>query len=220
MIFIEPSDTADFRMRIFNADGSEAQMCGNGIRCVGKYVYDKGYTDRTDLLIETRAGLRSLKLELQDGRVRAATVQMGRAVTGEEAEITAAGRMVKYLPVDVGNPHAVVFVHDAERVPLEELGPAMEHHEAFPGGVNAEFVQVLSDRELRMRVWERGSGITMACGTRACASTAAAVKKGFCQPEQPILVHLDGGTLEILVHGDGSVVMTGPARTVYEGEAE
>ena len=226
MIWISPSEIADFKMRIFNADGSEAKMCGNGIRCVGKYVYDKGYTDRTKLTIETLSGIRTLKLEVKDGAVASVTVDMGQAVTEEEMELSldvgldagAEAKRITCMPVSMGNPHAVTFVEDAEAVPLEKLGPAVEKHPEFPGGVNAEFVQVLGENKLRMRVWERGSGVTLACGTGACASAAAAVKKGFCRPGEPVYVQLDGGTLAIRIQPDSTVFMTGPAEFVYEGE--
>ena len=218
MIFIGPSEKADFSMRIFNADGSEAKMCGNGIRCVGKYVYDKGYTDKTTLLIETLSGVKTLRLHLRQGKVDTVTVSMGKAVVSAPKTLEVAGAAVELVPVSVGNPHAVVFVENAEAAPVTTLGPLLEQHPAFPGGVNAEFVQVLSPRELRMRVWERGSGVTMACGTGACASTAAAVSRGFCTPDTPITVRLDGGALEITVAPDGGITMTGPAAFICEGE--
>ena len=218
MIYISPSRAADFKMRIFNADGSEAKMCGNGIRCVGKYVYDKGYTDKTSLTIETLSGIRDLKLHIRKGKVRTVTVDMGKAIAGDETVLPGRADRVEYVPVSVGNPHAVIFVEDISSVPLETMGPSIEKHPAFPGGVNVEFVQLIADQKLRMRVWERGSGITMACGTGACASAAAAVKKGLCRAEEPITVDLDGGSLDITVAENGSVLMTGPAEFVYEGE--
>ena len=218
IITISPSDTADFKMRIFNADGSEAMMCGNGIRCVGKYVYDKGYTDKTELLIETRSGVKTLRLEVRCGKVRRVAVDMGRAVVSEDLTLEIEGISVTVTPVNVGNPHAVCFVPDADDVPLGEIGPKIEKHPAFPGGVNAEFVSLTADGGLRMRVWERGSGITMACGTGACASAAAAVSKGLCRAGERIPVLLDGGTLDIEVSRDFAVTMTGPAEFVYEGE--
>ncbi|MBQ6549900.1 MAG: diaminopimelate epimerase [Lachnospiraceae bacterium] len=220
MIYISPSETADFKMRIFNADGSEAKMCGNGIRCVGKYVYDKGYTDRTRLTVETLSGIKKLDLTVRAGKVKSAAVDMGEASVGEELTLTVAGETVTGIPVSVGNPHFVIFVEDIEKAPLYTLGPVLEKHEAFPDSVNVEFVEVLSKDQLRMRVWERGSGVTMACGTGACASTAAAVHKSYCRPDTPVAVVLDGGTLTIRVDTDGEVLMTGPAVTVYEGEAE
>ena len=176
MIYISRSSAADFRMRIFNADGSEAAMCGNGIRCVGKYVYDKGYTDRTSLTVETMSGIRTLEMQVRNGRVRSVTVGMGAAEVGDELSVEADGRTVTGTPVSVGNPHFVIFVDDIDEAPLYELGPLIEKHEAFPSGINVEFVQVLAGDRIRMRVWERGSGVTMACGTGACASAAAAVK--------------------------------------------
>ncbi len=218
MIYIAPSKIADFSMRIFNADGSEAKMCGNGIRCVGKYVYDKGYTDKTTLQIETQSGIKTLRLHLRQGKVDRVTVSMGKAETAAAQTLALAGEAVAYVPVSVGNPHAVLFCADAEAAPVEVLGPQIERHPAFPDGVNVEFVQVLSKCELRMRVWERGSGVTMACGTGACASTAAAVSLGYCMPDTPITVRLDGGALEITVAPDNAVTMTGPAAFVYEGE--
>ena len=220
MIYISPSVTADFKMRIFNADGSEAKMCGNGIRCVGKYVYDKGYTDKTHLTIETLSGIRTLDLKIRSGKAAGAAVDMGRAEAGGELTIFVEGEAVTGIPVSVGNPHFVIFVPDIETAPLYTWGPLIEKHAAFPDGVNVEFVQVLGPDRLRMRVWERGSGVTMACGTGACASTAAAVSKGHCRPEEPVSVVLDGGTLEISVDRNGRVRMTGPAESIYEGEAD
>ncbi|MDO4404070.1 MAG: diaminopimelate epimerase [Atopobiaceae bacterium] len=218
MIYIGPSEVADFSMRIFNADGSEAKMCGNGIRCVGKYVYDKGLTTKTSLAIETLSGVKQLELQVEDGVVQSASVDMGVVGVGEDRELTVGDSTFTCTPVSVGNPHAVIFVEDAEAAPVATVGPLIEHHEAFPGGVNVEFVQVLSPSELRMRVWERGSGITMACGTGTCASVAAAASKGLVQAHEPVTVHLDGGDLRIVVGHDGQVTMTGPATIVYEGE--
>ena len=218
MIYISPSSVADFRMRIFNADGSEAKMCGNGIRCVGKYVYDKGYTDKTRLRIETESGIRGLELHLLGNRVRTVSVDMGACRVEPERTCFANGKAFVCIPVSVGNPHAVIFTDQVEKIRLGEIGPLLEHAPSFPGGVNVEFVQVLSETELRMRVWERGSGITMACGTGACASVAAAVAKGFVPAGKPITVCLDGGKLSVCVGKDGSVIMTGPAEFVYEGE--
>jgi len=219
LIYICHSDVADYKMRIFNADGSEAKMCGNGIRCVGKYLHDKGICDKTEIKIETLSGIKTLNLHVYDGKTESVTVDMGKVIVGEEMRITALGEEVSLLPVDMGNPHAVLFTEDAENAPLTTLGAAIEKHEAFPGGVNVEFVQVLSDDKLRMRVWERGSGITMACGTGTCASVAAAIAKGYCPYDKPVLVTLDGGTLCIEIKEDGTVFMTGPAEFVFEGEA-
>lgn len=220
MIFISPSSTADFQMRIFNADGSEAKMCGNGIRCVGKYVYDKGYTDKKNLKISTLSGIKELELDVRGGKVKNVTVDMGKAAADNEITMKISDQEYSMIPVSVGNPHAVLFVEDAEKAPVAGIGPMIEHAPAFPDGVNVEFVEVIDRENLRMRVWERGSGITMACGTGACASVAAAVKKGYCKAGVPIHVHLDGGTLTIQVNQDNTVIMTGAAETVCEGEVE
>ena len=207
LIFMGPSEQADFSMRIFNADGSEAEMCGNGIRCVGKYLYDHGYTRKRVLVIETRAGLRQLTLHNDADKIAGVSVEMGtaRIVPGSAGDL-----------VELGNPHLVRFVPDVEMVDITAEGPKLEH--SVPGGVNVEFVQVLTQNRLRMRVWERGSGVTLACGTGACASAAAAVNRGLCPLDSPIELVLDGGSLFITVRADGSIQMEGPAETVYEGE--
>ena len=218
MIYISPSDIADFKMRIFNADGSEAKMCGNGIRCVGKYVYDKGYTDKKKLTIETLSGIKTLDLQVIGGKVKTVAVDMGKAEVSENMTLSIDGDEVTCTPVSVGNPHAVIFVSNIDEAPLMTLGPKMEHNPAFPDGVNNEFIEVVDSHTLRMRVWERGSGVTMACGTGACASTAAAIKNGYCSFDEDISVILDGGTLKIRISQDYSVTMTGPAEMIYEGE--
>ena len=220
MIYIGASDVADFSMRIFNADGSEAQMCGNGIRCVGKYVFERALTDKTTLAIETLAGIRTLTVHAQDGVVRSATVDMGRAQVSERLTLDVGGTPVTLTPVSMGNPHAVIFLGDAEVAPVGEMGPALEHHEAFPEGVNVEFASVVSATRLRMRVWERGSGITWACGTGACATVAAAAAQGLVAFGEPVTVVLDGGELKVTVDEGMRVTMEGPAETVYEGEIE
>ena len=220
MIFISPSDIADFRMRIFNADGSEAKMCGNGIRCVGKYVYDKGYTDKTRLTVETLSGIKKLELQVRAGKVKSVTVDMGKAAVGDEIRLAAGDQTVAGTPVSVGNPHFVVFVGEIENAPVDTLGPIIEKHESFPEGTNVEFVRAQKDGFLRMRVWERGSGVTLACGTGACASVSAAIRKGYCRSGEPVSVLLDGGVLTVSADESGNVTMTGPAEFVYEGEAE
>ena len=218
LIFIGESDTADFSMRIFNSDGSEADMCGNGIRCVGKYVFDRGLTQKTELAIETRSGIRDLILKPgADGQVTSVTVDMGKATLLDSMLPLSTGTGVA---VSVGNPHVVCFTKTVKDVPLSLWGPMIEHDDRFPEGVNAEFVQVLSETGLRMRVWERGSGITLACGTGACASAFAAVYRGFCEKDRPIEVVLDGGSLFVTVQSDGTVIMEGPAETVFIGETE
>ena len=218
MIYISPSEKADFTMRIFNADGSEAKMCGNGVRCVGKYVYDKGYTDKTRLKIDTLSGIKYLTLETMAGSVVSVSVDMGKGE--DKGELTLDSPDVILRSISTGNPHAVIFVKDAENAPLTTLGPVIEHHEAFPDGVNVEFVEVLSRNELRMRVWERGSGVTMACGTGACASAFASVLNKYCDYDTPIHVILDGGVLSITISSDNEITMQGPATFVYEGEVK
>ena len=220
MIYICPSTVADFKMRIFNADGSEALMCGNGIRCVGKYVYDKGLTRKTALRIETLSGIKDVGIEVVNGCVERATVDMGKAEGGDALVLAVDGATVRGVPVSVGNPHFVVFVEDAQVAPVASLGPRLERHPAFPGGVNVEFVQVIARDEIRMRVWERGSGITMACGTGACATAAASVREGLCSQGRPIPAHRDGVNLHIRGRDAYFITMTGPATTVYEGDVE
>ena len=215
VIFLSPSPLADCRMRIFNADGSEAKMCGNGIRCVGKYLYDKGLVRKEQLTIETLSGVRELALHVKDDRVKTVTVNMGRAEL-LSAELPLPAGLGRGMEVSVGNPHAVSFVELAEDIPLSLWGPAVE--QSVPGGINAEFVQILSATRLRMRVWERGCGVTMACGTGACASAFAAVQKGYCPANRPIELMLDGGSLFITVDASGNVQMEGPAESVFEGE--
>ena len=219
MIFISPSPVADFKMRIFNADGSEAKMCGNGIRCVGKYVYEKGYTDKTRLRVETLSGIKTLSLRLIAGKVKQVSVDMGRAEVSKDITVPLESGEIVCTPVSVGNPHAVIFVKTAENAAVSTLGPQIEKNALFPGGVNVEFAEITGENAIRMRVWERGSGITMACGTGACAIASAAVSKGLCEFDKTITVELDGGILEITVSREYKVTMTGPAETVYEGDA-
>lgn len=216
LICISPSEVADFKMRIFNADGSEAKMCGNGIRCVGKYVYEKGYTDKTELTIETLSDIKTLNLIVVYGKVKSVSVDMGKTVVQDEITLTAADRTFTAVPVSVGNPHIVVFVEDVENFPIEKYGKILEKHSQFPDGVNVEFAEV-KDGYIRMRVWERGSGITLACGTGACATVSAAVKKGLVKENEFITVKLDGGELKIK-YTDEKVVMTGSAEFIAEGE--
>ncbi len=208
IILILPSEVADCQMRIYNADGSEAKMCGNGIRCVGKYVFERGICPKTVLTVETLSGIRTLRLHVEDSQVTQVSVDMGTAIL--EQEITLSVCRADWLchPVSMGNPHCVLFVDKGEDAPLTTVGAALEKHPHFPDGVNVEFVEVLDEHHIRMRVWERGSGITMACGTGACASAAAAMAKGYCQ--SPVTVHLDGGDLNIAFEGE-QLVMTGPA---------
>ncbi len=216
IILILPSDNADFKMRIFNADGSEAKMCGNGIRCVGKYVYDKGYTTKKTITVETLSGIKTLELKVHNRKVYGASVDMGNGEVFPEKTIRISESPVTLTPVSVGNPHAVIFVPDADKEDISGKGKAIEHHSEFPGGVNVEFVSVIGKNRLRMRVWERGSGITMACGTGACASVLAAVSKGLADRNTDVSVQLDGGVLSIKVLDDDKVIMTGPAESICE----
>ena len=229
LILICPSDKADFRMAMYNADGSEGAMCGNGIRCVAKYVYDKGLTDKTRITVETKAGVKTLDLTVEQGKVSLVKVDMGLPNCNSEAipvvglgdfvvgrSVNVAGRDWTMTCVSMGNPHAVVWVDSMNDLPLEELGPQFEHHPMFPDRVNTEFVQILNDHEINMRVWERGSGETLACGTGACASVAATYLNR--RTGSDVLVHLRGGDLMIEIGDDGHIYMTGPATTVFEGE--
>lgn len=215
MIWISPSSIADFKMRIFNADGSEAMMCGNGIRCVGKYVYDKGYTHKKKINIETNSGIKQLILHTKNKQVDSATVDMG---IGEVLEENLKVHGYTGTFASMGNPHFVTFVENVEDIDLTKVGPKIEWDKHFENRTNVEFVQVLDDHTLRMRVWERGSGITMACGTGACATVLSAVNLGICPRDTQVEVKLDGGSLFIEIDTNNRVYMTGPATTVYEGE--
>ena len=233
LILIASSKAADFRMIMYNADGSEGAMCGNGIRCVGKFVYDKGMTDKEDLAIETKSGIKYLHLTVRDGKVTQVRVDMGEPILEAEKipvkadkspvmsePITVEGRDYLMSAVSMGNPHCVVFIDGHPKdFPLEEIGPGFESHVRFPDRVNTEFIQVVDDHTLNMRVWERGAAETLACGTGACAAAVAAVLNGYAK--SPVLMHLVGGDLTIEWEGQGRpVYMTGPAETVFEGEIE
>lgn len=232
LILICPSEMADCRMDMYNADGSQSQMCGNGVRCVGKYIHDKGLTSKTTVTVETLGGIKTLSLHLKNGTVEAVTVDMGAPilspaeipVAGEgstfiDQPVTVAGQEVHVTAVSMGNPHAVVFVEDTDTLPLSEIGPAYENHPIFPERTNTEFIQVLDKQNLKMRVWERGSGETLACGTGACASLVAAVLTG--KTDREATLHLLGGDLKIRWdEQDGHVYMTGPAAFVFDGEID
>lgn len=232
IILICPSQTADAKMRIFNLDGSEGKMCGNGIRCVGKYLYDSGRVQKTPIAVETLSGIKLLHLTVEQGAVASVAVEMGKAEFSPEkiparlegTEIVArkveiGGREETVTCVSMGNPHCVVFRDDIESLDLEEEGKRFEHHPIFPEGVNTEFVRVVNPRLLQMRVWERGSGETLACGTGACAAVAAAVKNGYSPSGTPITVQLLGGSLDIN-YTEETVWMTGEAKTVFTGEVD
>ena len=232
LILIKPSDKADFQMEMYNADGSESAMCGNGVRCIAKYVYDYGLTEKTKIELETKAGIKYLDLKIEDGKVAMVTVDMGSPVLeGKKVPvaldkekvvaepITVGEKEYEFTAVSMGNPHAVMFVDSTEAIDIEEIGPQFEFHPMFPERVNAEFIEILDRKRVNMRVWERGTGETLACGTGACASVVACVLNGLTDNE--VFVHLLGG--DLLVKYDqkqNKVFMTGPATTVFDGEVD
>ena len=230
LILIRTSKQADFMMDMYNYDGSRAQMCGNGIRCVAKYVYDNKLTDKKHLQIETLSGIRDLDLTVADGKVTFVTVDMGKPVLKPslipvisdkeiviKEPINVDNKIYEVTCVSMGNPHAVVFVDDTKNLPMETIGPLFEHHEMFPERVNTEFVHVADRSHIHMRVWERGAGETLACGTGACASVIACILNGFTDHE--VTVSLLGGDLTIRYDEKlDRVFMTGPAVKVFDGE--
>lgn len=234
LITIGPSEVADFRMRMYNADGSEGNMCGNGIRCVGKYVYDHGMTNQTTVTVETKSGIKTLKLHVTDGKVDSVRVNMGAPVleaeqipaispSGSEKviheTIQVNGKEYPVTCVSMGNPHCITQMPDVMHLDIEKIGPAFEHHAMFPDRVNTEFIEILSRSEVNMRVWERGSGETLACGTGACATAVACIINGLTEDE--VLVHLVGGDLRITYdRNENTVYLEGPATTVFTGEIE
>lgn len=230
LILIKPSKEADFCMDMYNADGTQSEMCGNGIRCVAKYVYDYGLTDKTSISVETLAGIKYLDLKVENGKVSVVTVNMGApeiiaekipVVSDKEKvihePIVVDGKKYEVTCVSMGNPHCVTFVEDTAAFPLEKVGPEFENHAVFPKRVNAEFVQILDRKTVNMRVWERGTGETLACGTGACASAVACILNGLTDNE--ITLHLLGGDLQVRWDRDTNLVyMTGPATVVFDGE--
>jgi diaminopimelate epimerase len=232
LILIKASDTADFYMDMYNNDGSVGKMCGNGIRCVAKYVYDNGLTDKKHLRIETLSGIKELDLTVKEGKVELVTVNMGSPITKPslipvlldkdiliKEPITIGAETYEITCVSMGNPHAVVFVEDPAKVPIEIIGPKFEFHPIFPERVNTEFVSIIDRKHIKMRVWERGSGETLACGTGACASVVACILNGLTEPE--VTVSLVGGELMIRYDEEqNTVYMTGPAVEVFKGEIE
>ena len=232
LILIRPSKEADFMMDMYNYDGSRSQMCGNGIRCVGKYVYDYGLTDKSHIKIETLSGVKDLELFVEEGKVQSVTVDMGKPILTPSLipvdldmdmvinePLLVNGEIYKITCVSMGNPHAVVFVEDTKNVPIEIVGPLFENHEIFPERVNTEFIHVIDHTHIDMRVWERGSGETLACGTGACASVIACILNGLTDHE--VRVTLLGG--DLIVRYDEKVdlvYMTGPAVKVFEGEID
>lgn len=232
IVMILPSKICDFKMRMFNSDGSEAEMCGNASRCVGKYVFDKGLTKKTNISLETLAGKKTLNLHVVDGKVDMVTVDMGEPIlrgtdiptifdlpTVVRQPIEVSSKTVLTTCVSMGNPHSVVYVDDVDSLDLEKIGPSYESHPAFPHKTNTEFVEVISRNEVKMRVWERGAGETMACGTGACAVAVASVLNGFT--DRDVCVKLRGGDLNIKwSEDDNHVYMKGSATTVFEGDVE
>lgn len=237
VIFINPSLEADFEMEMYNADGSRAEMCGNGIRCVAKYVYDKGLTDKTDISVISCGQIKYLQLFLKEGQVNTVRVNMGAPelrpdripVTVAEAgiplekerivnaPIIVQGKEYKMTCVSMGNPHAVIFLEDVTNLEIEQIGPYFENHERFPKRINTEFVKVLDKKTVQMRVWERGTGETLACGTGCCATVVACILNGLT--DEKVTVKLLGGEIEIEWDREANLVyMTGPAVTVFEGE--
>ena len=230
LILISPSAIADFRMNIYNADGSQAEMCGNGIRCVAKYVYDYGLTDKTEISVETLAGIKYLRLQVENGKVASVEVSMGAPIL-EPKEIPVAveespvvnvpvevkGKIYHMTCVSMGNPHAIIFMNNVKDLDIAAIGPYFENHTVFPKRTNTEFVEVLDRNTVNMRVWERGSDETLACGTGACATTVACILND--KTENEVTVHLLGGDLKIRWDREANqVYMTGPATVVFDGE--
>ena len=232
LILIKPSQKADFMMDMYNADGSQGAMCGNGIRCVAKYVYDYGLTDKKQISVETLSGIKYLDLTVADGKVELVKVDMGEPILTAkdipvladsekviDAPIQVGGKEYHITAVSMGNPHGIVYMDDVENLKIEEIGPKFENHQRFPDRINTEFVQVLNRNTLRMRVWERGSGETLACGTGACAVTVASVLNG--KTDREVTVQLLGGELKVCWDQETNhVFMTGPAKVVFDGEID
>lgn len=215
LICVGSSKLADFSMIMYNADGSQGEMCGNGIRCVGKYLYDQGLTQKTTLTIETKAGIKTLFLQISQGKIATITVDMGIPTVQWMDTLSFDCGIYEITAISMGNPHAVLFTSSLENSPLKEVAIALAQHPKFPQGVNVEMAQVLSPTHIKMRVWERGSGETMACGTGACAVLVAGVINGLCQRQ--VAVSLLGGDLSIRWGADGHIYMEGPAETVFSG---
>ncbi|MEG0546336.1 MAG: diaminopimelate epimerase [Oscillospiraceae bacterium] len=233
LVLISRSKIADFKMNIYNADGSEAKMCGNATRCVAKYVYDNKMTAKKEISLETLSGIKYIKVTVENEKVVSAKVNMGEPIlkaseiptrfNGENAisqKLSIDEKNYNVTCVSMGNPHCILFVDDVKTLDLPKIGPKFENHEMFPDRINTEFIRVISENELDMRVWERGSGETLACGTGACAAAVASVLNGFCKRDTDIKINLIGGTLYINWTKDGYVSMTGPATKVCDGNIE
>jgi len=230
IVLILPSDVADFRMRMFNADGSEGKMCGNATRCIGKYVFEKQYTDKKEITLETLAGIKELNLKVENNKVVEVTVNMGAPIINSKdvpvnfnKELVLNERVIietteyNITCVSMGNPHCIVYMDNIDDLDLRTIGPKFEKNPMFPEGINTEFVEVIDEKTLKMRVWERGSGETYACGTGACAAVVASILNGYCKKDAEITVKLLGGELKIKYTIDGLVYMTGPSEIVFEG---
>lgn len=234
LICIDPSDVADCKMDMYNADGSQGKMCGNGVRCVAKFAYDNGIAQKDEIAVETLSGIKYIKVAVKDGKVYEATVNMGEPIIkpalvpakwdGEEAvnvPMEVGGKTYGVTPISMGNPHCITYVDDVYAIEIEKIGPLFENHEKFPERVNTEFIKVVNPELLEMRVWERGSGETLACGTGACASVVASVLNGYCKKDSLVTVKLLGGELKIKwSSADNRIYMTGPAATVCTGETD
>lgn len=230
IVLILPSKVADFRMRMFNADGSEGKMCGNASRCIGKYVFEKGLTDKDVVTLETLAGIKTLNLTVEDNKVIEVEVNMGEAILNPKdipvninkdkivnETITVDSKEYDITCVSMGNPHCIVYMDNIDDLEIDKIGPKFENHELFPERINTEFLEVIDKNTIKMRVWERGSGETYACGTGACAATVASVLNNYCNIDEEVTVKLLGGDLKIKYLSSGLVYMTGPAEFVFEG---
>ena len=220
IVLICPSKIADAKMRIFNADGTEGKMCGNAARCVGKLLFESNFARRSRISLETESGVRELFLTVKDGKVGKITVDMGLARVGETFILEASGEKFEMREVDMGNPHQVAFSPDADYINLEKIGRACEQNPRFLGGVNTEFCEILGKNHLKVRVFERGSGETLACGTGACASALAGIKNGSCEIGKPIKISMRGGDLSVLCDENYHTYLTGDAHTTFCGEVD
>ena len=234
LILIRPSQVADCEMDMYNLDGSQGAMCGNGIRCVAKYVFDHGIVNKTSISIATKSGIKYVDLTVKDGKASLIRVNMGSPILQAtqipvvadteqviDAPIQVDGQECHYTAVSMGNPHAIVYVEDTDSLDLAKIGPSFENHVNFPDRINTEFVQVLDEHTVKMRVWERGSGETLACGTGACAVAVASILNGHVSPDTPVTVKLLGGDLQIFWNrSENLVYMTGPAVTVFDGQID
>lgn len=233
LVMILPSEVADFKMRMFNADGSEGKMCGNATRCIGKFVYEAGYTDKKNISLETLSGIKYLTLTTEDEQVVYVEVDMGKAILNPKdipvisnqdtfinQSICIDDKIYYGTCISMGNPHVVVYCDNVDDLPLETIGPKFEFNSLFPERINTEFVQIIDNTTVKMRVWERGSGETWACGTGACAVAVSCVLNGYCKQGDEITVKLRGGDLKITYQEDGTVLMKGPATKVFDGTIE